>query len=343
MKVACLSFTDKGGRIGDTIINILKNDASIIKEIHHYRNSSIKGGIKSILGDLIDKHDGIVFISAAGIAVRMISPYIKDKRYDPAVVVVDDMGRYSISLLSGHIGGANFLCQYIANVIGAEPIITTASDGRGIESIDMYAERMNLYIENMNNIKNITSMMVNEKKIGFYSEVEGVIDYNNLVCINRGDINSYKNDIDGAICITSYENINIGMTHCILRPKNLNIGIGCRKGMSGDKIIKAIKDVLKDNNLSEKSLKSVGTIEIKKYEQGIIEACEYFNLSLKIFSKEEIQKVDYKFEKSQFVKKQVGVYSVCEPCAYLLAGNIVVNKKKINGITIAISKEEYHG
>lgn len=329
--------------IGDKIVNLSKHDSSFVNEICHYKNSSIEGGIKNILKDLIQKYDGIVFISAIGIAVRMMTPYIKDKRYDPAVVVVDDMARYSISLLSGHIGGANTLCEYIGNAIGAMPIITTASDARGIESIDMYAKRMNLHIEDMEDVKNITSMMVNGKKIGFYSEINGAIKYNNLVYLSNEDINLYKNDMDGVICVTSNENVDIKTPHCILRPKNLNIGIGCKKGISGYRIIESIRNVFKENNLSEKSLKSAGTIEIKKDEQGIIEACKYFKLPLKIFTKEEIQKVENKFEKSEFVKSKIGVYSVCEPCAYLLGGQIVVNKKKVNGITIAVSKEEYNG
>lgn len=338
MKIACVSFTDRGDELGEKIVKSCKKE-----EVHHYKNSYIDGGIRKVLKNLVDSYDGIVFISATGIAVRMMLPYIKDKRYDPAVVVVDDMGRFSISLLSGHIGGANALAEDIAKVIGACPVITTASDGRGIESVDMFAKRMGYFIENMNDMKNITSMMVNGRKVAFCSEVEGVIEYDNLVVVDEEGIYRLEDDVEGLIYVTSTEKIDVDIPYCILRPKNLNIGIGCRRGKKGEKIIGAIYDVLEENNLSKRCIKAIGTIELKKDEEGIIQSADYFNCPMRIFTVDEIKRVEDRFEKSQFVKDTVGVYSVCEPCCYLLGGNVVVHKTKEDGITIGISKEDFHG
>lgn len=341
MKVACLSFTDKGREIGEKISSY-KEDKSM--EVSHYPSSEIEGGIKKALKDIVRENDGIIFISATGIAVRMISPYIIDKTVDPAIVVVDDLARFSISLLSGHIGRGNFLCEWVGDVLKAEPIITTASDGRGIEAIDVFAMKMRYFMEDMESIKDITAMMVNGKRIGFYSEVEDIISYDNLVIINRlEDIKVLKDKIDGVICITSFKDIDVDTPYTVLRPRNLNIGIGCRKGIEGKDIIKAVLDTLDRNNLSDKSVKSIGTVEIKKYEEGIIEASKYFNCPMNIFSIGEIEKVEDRFEKSSFVKKTIGVFSVSEPSAYLSGGQIIVNKTKCNGITISISKEESYG
>lgn len=343
MKIACLSFTHNGGEIGKKILTSYNMEQLYIEEVHLYENSQVQGGIRSILEKIVREYDGIVFISATGIAVRMIAPYIKNKIHDPAVVVVDDMGRYAISLLSGHIGGANELSENIASIIGAQPIITTASDGRGIESVDMFAKRLDLYIESMNEAKELTSMMVNGKKIGFCSEVKGNIDYENLVHVDFRDIHISAKDIEGIVCVTSNQKVDVNQPCCLLRPKNLNIGIGCRKGIEGQRVIDAIYKVLNENNLSEKSIRTISTVEIKKDEKGILAAAEHFNCPMKIYTLEEIKRVEDKFEKSEFVKENVGVYSVCEPCCYLTGGDIVVKKTKINGITVAISKEAFYG
>ncbi len=341
MKIACLSFTEKGKELGDKLKRLSEENKQYI--IHHYANEDIYGGIKNLLNYTWREYDGLVFISSTGIAVRMINPYIKDKTIDPAVVVIDDCGRFSISLLSGHLGGANELADWIGKKINAIPVITTASDNRKIEAVDLFAKNNNYYIEDMNSVKNITAMMVNGKNIGFFSEDNKIIDYPNLIFLE--DLENIKSQIDGLLIVSSQEvektDSKIPVTY--LRPKNINIGIGCRKDMEGKNIIRAIEDALGKISLSNKSIKAIGTVEVKKDEKGIIEAARYFNCLMKIFTIDEIKEVEDKFEKSQFVKDTIGVYSVSEPSAYLLGGELITNKSKYNGITISISKEEKNG
>ena len=248
MKLACLSFTDKGKEIANKL-KTLKEQTYII---HHYNNKEITGGIKKVLPFLWTKYDGLIFIASVGIAVRMINPYIKHKTIDPAIVVIDDFGKFSISLLSGHIGGANQLAEWLAGIVDAKPVITTASDNRQIESVDLFAKRNNYYIENIKEITTITALMVNGKSIGFYSEDKETINYPNLTVLNNLKQNSLIYDLDGIILVSSQnhtvENLNIPYT--FLRPRNINIGIGCRKGMEGKKIIEAIEKELKQMRLS---------------------------------------------------------------------------------------------
>lgn len=333
MKIACFSFSDMGSLLGEQLTNVSNNKYTI----DHFRNASVDGGIKMLLTNAWANYDGLIFISATGIAIRLINPFIENKTKDPAVIVVDDLGRYAISLLSGHIGGANDLANYIAEKLNALPIITTASDSRGIESIDLFAKTNDYYMEDMNSITTITSMMVNGKKIGFYSEGDKVIKYHNLVIIE--DLNDLEEDIEGLILVTSNILNNINIPNTFLRPQNINIGIGCRKGIEGSRIIEALENSLNKVNLSWKSIKSVGTVEVKKDEAGIIEAAKFFNCPLKIFTVEDIKEVEDMFEKSQFVKDTIGVFSVSEPVAYLLGGELITRKLKHNGITISISKE----
>ena len=335
MKLACFSFTDKGFELGR---KISKTQTTKYK-MEHYGSLELNEGVKGFLKSQWKNFDGFIFISATGIAVRMINPYIKSKTIDPAVVVIDDMARFSISLLSGHLGGANEIAEWIGEKTGAIPVITTASDNRGIDSIDIFAKTNNYHIDDIDSVTKITSMMVNGKRVGFYTEDNQIINYHNIERIN--DLENIDKSLDGAIIVSSKEVIpQISISYTILRPKNINIGVGCRKGVRGDNIIKAIELALTEKNLSTKSIRALGTVEVKKNEIGIIKAAEYFECPLKIFSLEQIRNIEDMFEKSQFVKDTIGVYSVSEPCAYLLGGRIITRKAIYNGATISVSMEE---
>ena len=334
MKIAFICFTDKAREIAKK----LEKEGINQHEIKVYFNPEVPGGVKKNMSFIWKDYDALVFIAATGIAVRMISPLLEDKTKDPAVIVIDDLGRFTISLLSGHLGGANRLADHISKLIGSTPIITTATDGRGIESIDLFSIKNDYYIEDMASVTKITAMMVNGKKIGIYTEDDKIIDYENIMIIK--DLNKIHQSIEAAIIISSQDKIqDIKIPYTLLRPKNINIAVGCRKGISGSHMIKAISTKLEELNLSEKSIKSLGTVELKKDEKGILDTAKYFKLPLKIFSIEEIRQIEDKFTKSEFVKKSIGVYSVAEPVAYLLGGQIISGKSKHDGMTISISKE----
>lgn len=339
MKIAAYSFSEKGYKLGESLVD------SNLFNLTHRRSKKIDGGVKEDLKKSWYDNDALIFIGATGIAVRMIAPYIKHKTKDPAVIVIDDSSNFVISLLSGHIGGANELSLEIANIIGATPVITTASDNRGIEAIDLFAQKNNYHMENLKTITDITGKMVDGKKIGFFSEDKHIINYPNLVVENDLDKLINNKELDGLIIVTSekIDKDKITIAHTILRPKNLNVGIGCRRGMPKERIVGAVKDLFKELNLSTKSIKSFATVEVKKDELGIIQASEYFNAGLKIFSLEEIGKVDYKFNKSDFVKKTIGVYSVAEPSAYLLGGEFLSMRTTHEGITLSVTREEQNG
>ncbi|WP_234121919.1 cobalt-precorrin 5A hydrolase [Clostridium hydrogenum] len=316
MRIAVIFFTDKGEKIA------LKINKAIKESVIFRGKSDIK--------NIFENYQGIIFISAVGIAVRLIAPYLKSKVKDPAVVVVDDMARFSISLLSGHIGGANELALKVSSLIKAEPVITTASDGRGIEAPDLFAKKCGLLVEDMEALKDITSIMVNGKPIAFKSEVKEKINYGGIV----------EEDYEGAIYVTSRESIEEKKPYCILRPRNLVLGIGCKKGKTMEEILSFIANIFKKNNLSIKAIGLICSIDIKKNEKGIVELSKKLKCDFKTFSVEEIKTVEDKFDKSAFVNSSVGVSSVCEPTAYLGSGKIVVKKTAQNGVTIAVGRRE---
>lgn len=341
MKIIAYSFSDLGGVLGDR----LSKDREL--KVEHRRSSELDKKVSEDLKDVFYDSDAIIFIGATGIAVRLIAPFIKHKSKDPAIICIDDKSRFIISLLSGHLGGANSLTERLAEKLDAIPVITTASDSRGIEAIDLFAQKNDYHMENMKMVTEVTRKMVDGKNILFFSERAEKINYNNLILLNDIEKFELEDQVDGAIIVTS-KNIDIDkrlkdIPVCILRPKNLNIGIGCKKDMPKERIIQAIEDLFSELNLSTKSIKNIGSVEVKKNELGIIEAAKYFGVDFKIFTIDEIGKVDNKFNKSEFVKKTIGVYSVAEPSAYLLGGEFLSMRTTHEGITLSVTKEENNG
>lgn len=336
MKIAVISFTSSGKEISEKISSSLKS-----YDVIEITKQTFDDKVSNHMEDIFNNYAALIFIASTGIAVRLISPFVNSKTSDPAVIVIDDLGKYAISLLSGHIGGANELTLKISNILKNKAIITTASDGRGIDAIDVFAKRNNLYIEDMEMAKILTALMVEGKGIKFISEIDVKINYEN--------IENTEYSYEGIIIVSSNQNIELYLNKeedipvCILRPKNLNIGIGCRRGKTKDEIMLGIKEVFNDNNLSLNSVKNIATIDIKHDEVGIIEVSKQLNAEMILFSKNDIESVSDKFDKSNFVKSNVGVTSVSEPSAYLLGKEMLVYKKIFNGVTIAVSRSEKNG
>jgi len=318
--IACFYFTEDGEKIAFKI-------RGHFQDVKIYKKENYKENLKAVF----ENFDKIIFISAAGIAVRLIAPYIRDKWNDPAVVVVDDMGRYVISLLSGHFGGANEFAVKVAEVLNAIPVITTASDSRGFESIDLFAKKRNFVIENPEDVKVITSLMLQKRKIAVFSDI-GPVEIN-YPCLTR--------EGEGFIYITCKDKFDKKYPSCVLRPKVLNVGIGCKRGTYKKQIEEAINRVFLENNLSVKCIKIMATVDLKRDERGLIEFAEEKNIPLRFFSRDEIMKVQERFRKSEFVYKSLGVYSVAEPCAFLLSPEIIVRKTAVNGVTLSVSREVF--
>lgn len=333
MKILCFSFSNKGALLGTKLEGLYSN----VYDIKHINNKEVDGGIKSILEESFKNADGLIFISATGIAIRYISKFVKDKKMDPAILVIDDMGKFVISLLSGHLGGANELSNKIARDISAIPVITTATDGRGIEAIDMYSKRKNYHMLDMTSVKDVTAAMVNGEKIAIYSDYKEDINYNNFTLIDSLD--NIDNDIRALVIVSNKKiDLSLDIPYTVLVPKDINIGIGCKRGVETSRIISAIYEVLDRENIYVESLRKMGTVEVKKDEVGILEAKDILNIPLEIFTIEELKKVESIFEGSEFVRKTIGVSCVSEPSAYLLGEKMIVLKSVHNGITISISQ-----
>lgn len=319
--IGIISVTEKGDILGEKIREALGGDI--------YKKSKMQDFLlDKITKECFEKYDSLVFISSTGIAVRAIANYLKSKDKDPAVVVVDVCNKFSISLVSGHLGGANNLAKEISKILNNTLVITTATDNLELLAPDTIAIDNNLIIKDLKLAKIIASKLVNNEEVYFkdddqkiecpkgYKEVETLKD-NTLWITNKAE---------------NKENI------LKLIRQDIILGVGCRKNTEEKKLLDFVINTLKENNLSVDSVKSIASIDIKKNEKAILNLSNTLNSEIKFFTKEEIAKVQDNYEGSDFVEATVGVRSVCEPVVELLEGKIIVKKIKNNGMTLAIGK-----
>ena len=353
-KIAILSITNNGRELALRIKEIMKDvDVFFIKKDTDYKNDAaivVNKGLKEFIPEVFDKYDYLIFIMATGIVVRTIAPLIISKFSDPAILVMDEKGNNIISLLSGHMGGANEMTLYMSDLINSHPVITTATDVNKKSSLDMIAKKLNGHIDDFrDNVLKINSMLVNNEEVHLYIDGNYKINHNGFTLYNEEtDLNKVKN----LVIVTNKENINemfnksnefknLNSKTIKVIPKDIVIGVGCKKNTDSKHMKNSLMKFLNEYNIDINAVKEIGSIEIKKDEKAIIDLAKYLNVPFKTFSVEEISKVDYLYEKSQWVKKNVGVYSVSDPVAHLLSdGNLIVKKHKYDGITFSIGRIE---
>ncbi len=297
------------------------------------KQQAIPGRLQTFCAQLFEDYEAIVFIMATGIVVRSIAPWIKDKTKDPAIIVIDDAGKNVISLLSGHLGGANTLTKQIAEWIKAHPVITTSSDVNNLPSVDMIAQQNGLLIESMHDAKVITSMIINKQKV----ELEDNYGY-----LNASILPSIQGETEGLIFVSNNKKIECRIPFIQLIPRNLSIGIGCKRNTEPNKLWSFLQDVCEKLNLNIKAIHSVSSIDIKADELAILKLIEKLECESHFYSKEELQQVDHLFEGSEFVKQTVGVASVSTTSAFLEGkqkGKFLIQKEAREGMTISIFQQ----
>ncbi|MBC8412693.1 MAG: cobalamin biosynthesis protein [Nitrospira sp.] len=288
----------------------------------------------------------IICIMAAGIVVRTAAPLLQDKKTDPAVVVLDEKGEFAISLISGHLGGANQLARDIAGHLGGTPVITTASDVQGKIALDLWARDHGLFVEDFRALKNLSTKIVNGEKINVYSEYS----YEKGVPEEFQVQGSYE----GADLIISPRDLN---TEALcMRPPVFFAGIGCNRGTTKEEIYEVVRSVMKEAGFALHSLCGLASIDLKSDEQGMLQYAEESGLNIVFYSKEELNRiVDVcSLEVSDAVMKATGAKAVAEPAALISAMSsqglisslseyceLAVNKQKRGNVTLAIAKVKY--
>ena len=324
---AVISFSDGGERTARRIGSALPGEWAV--EYHRPR-----GNLKSLTAELFARADALVFVGACGIAVRAIAPNLVSKDADPAVAVADERGAFVISLLSGHIGGANDLAREIAAAIGATPVITTATDVSGRFSADAWAAKNGLIIDSLPAAKAFSAAILKR-------DLPVRSDFPILGALPAGLVAGDSGDV--GLRISLYRDMPFETT-LILTPRILHLGIGCRKGTAPEDIGAAVAAALDGANLIPGAVVSAASIDVKRGEEGLLSWAEGRNLPLSFYSAAELNALEGEFTASEFVMKTVGVDNVCERAACLSAGDgarLLIKKTGMRGVTVACACQKW--
>lgn len=326
MNIAIISVTNQGKEVSDKLYEELSKNPTILSVTLYHKNV-----FKSV-DETFDTCDCIIGIMASGIMIRAIASHVESKLSDPAVLLVDDNAKFVISLLSGHMGGANNLTQYISSILDSTPVITTSTDVNNKIGIDSIAKRYYFNLENPRNIKFINKALVNNRLVNLTlpQSLDYITDDNlrksyNIIFDNG--INHVLAEIDGH--------------EVILRPKKIVMGIGARRDISTQKVYDAIIQACEILKIPPNRIDFFATADVKSNEKGILDNVDKFNKELIIIDMDMIKNFDNnECSHSDFVMKQFGVKGVCEPACLLANDNnshLIFRKTAYNGVTIAIS------
>ena len=342
MKIAMISFTGNGWKLERFLARELEKEGHQVtkavkcKELEAEK-SAVKCSARDWTGEQFRTQDVLIFIGAVQIAVRLSASYIESKTTDPAVVVLDEKGKYCIPILSGHIGRANEMAESIAMMTGAVPVITTATDINQKWAVDVFARKNHLYIEDMQKAKQISAKVLEGKPV--MVAVEGGIDFiEGTVPEEVKIVPETCEDLD--IYIGIYEH---GLSSHVLKliPQRITAGIGCKRGTSAEQIDLLVDKVLEESHINKKSISRIASIDLKKNEQGLLTFCSRYRIEPEFYPAEILKEVEGEFSASTFVKEITGVDNVCERSAVCAGGTLRIRKQAENGVTAAFAWDNW--
>ncbi len=350
MKVAVVAVTRQGAELGLKVAGVIRaagHQATVLTAPDLAGKlcgtDAFEGTLGNAAGVLFSRYRALVMIMALGIAVRVIAPHVRDKATDPAVVVLDEGGNFAVSVLSGHLGGANDLARLIAAGIGCTAVITTATDVRGVPAVDVLARDLKLAPDPPGAVKKVNAALARGERVVIFTEYE-------LPRIQTGPLEvrpwNEAGEADGGwrILVTGREPVAAGERDLLLRPRNLAVGVGCKRGKSCAEIVGEVKRTLEAAGRSPLCVMAVATVGARACEEGMAEAARELGSTLVGFAPAELNAAveRYGLQKSGRAMDMMGVGGVCEPAAMLACrrGSLLVPKRKGDGITVAVAEEE---
>lgn len=271
--------------------------------------------------------DALVFVGAVGIAVRAVAPFCRSKAVDPAVVVLDESGHFAIPLLSGHLGGANDLARRLAAACHAVPVITTATDGRGVFAVDEWAKRQNCIVAEPERIKSISGALLAGQTVRYTAdwEVSGTPP-------EGVELAAATAQADFSLTLTP-----AGQALHII-PRTAVLGVGCKRGTTADKLEAAFAAFCAGHRFAPQGVIRAASIDLKKEEPGLADFCCAHGWQMDFYSAEALRTVPGNFTASNFVQSITGVDNVCERAAVLAAGGVLfIPKWAHDGVTFAVA------
>ncbi len=348
MKISMICFSLTGQQTGERLAEGLRagKHQVTLEWKSKYLPDSISQNTGSWARQQFLQSDGIVFIGACGIAVRSIAPSVASKKSDPAVLVIDECGKFVISLLSGHLGGANALALEAAEILEAQPVVTTATDLHGRFAVDVFAKQNGCALFHMKAAKEVSAALLAGKTVGFYSDVpwEGALPKGLVPCDRQGlPLGKEIGRPDLGIAVSIFEECLPFASTVQVVPRIVALGLGCRRGKDAEGILKAVEERLKESGIYREAVVCMARIDLKKDEPGILVLAEKWKLPFVAFGEEALLKVPGEFTASSFVKQVTGVENVCERSAVLASGRGTLIQKKTgkNGVTTALAVRDW--
>lgn len=345
-----ICFTERGAWVCRRVFHKLKETGEECEAIipkRFLREEWKKEGLKEReeeslsqwTGKMFAEKRAMIFVSATGIAVRAIAPWIRDKMTDPPVVTVDEGAQFVIPLLSGHVGGANELARHIADWLEAVPVITTATDVNGKFAVDLFASAYHMTITDRKEAKNISAAVLEGKQIGVFSDLP-------IKKLPDGFV--MDRWCEENICITVKDPSFPEKKASYLRlvPRAVVLGVGCRRGTDPEFMKEKVFAFLKEHGIDPTAVKAIASVDVKQDEPAVLGLKQVFDgeclhqpCEQRFYTPEQLIQVPGDFKESAFVKKQIGVGNVCERSACAAGGKLLVEKQAGDGITLAAALE----
>lgn len=360
MKLAFVAITKHGVKHAQELKRVMPEAELYISEKQKgegQEGARYFGTLKELSASLWTEVDGLIYFVSLGAVVRTIAPFLKSKDEDPAVVTIDDGKRYAISLLSGHVGGANELSERVAAALGCQAIVTTASDARGSLAVDILGRELGWQIENKAYVTSASAAVVNERPVALIQEsgeknwwtrptpLPAHIKIFETIAAAKaaGSFEAYLLVSDRSWKQLEVELGEASSKVVLYRPKSLSCGMGCDVGADYEELNGLLESGLEEAGLAKGSVRRLASIDLKAKEDGLHALAQALGVSIDFFSREELNAKDVRSEANPVVMKYTGAVGVCEPAAMLSAGvsELVLLKRKGPRSTLAIARKRF--
>ena len=364
-KTAIIALTRNGARMARTLAGSLDRNHTLFID-RRFRKDDDSGEafdlpLRPVVKRAFAEYSSLVLFLSAGASIRLLAPLLESKQVDPAVVCVDDAGSFCVSLISGHVGGADQLAQEVAVCLGARAVVTSASHASGTLAVDLLGREFGWRLKaDSTTITRASAAVINGQPIGIWQGAgelgwwpdgtplpENIAVYATLedLAASACAIALIISDTTGDLETLLADKITV-----VYRPRSLVIGMGCRRGVPVEELESLLAEALRENGLSAECLTEIATAEIKRGEPGLEQLAERHGVPLSFLQADELNGV---FEtnpgaitsKSERAHGLVGVWGVAEPAALLTAGasELLVTREKTTRATIAIARKDFTG
>ncbi|CDH21265.1 Protein cbiG [Xenorhabdus bovienii str. kraussei Quebec] len=340
-RIALFCLTFGGMALARRLQSHLAVDCFTSPELVETGFRAFDSGFANTVRNAFIQYGSLVMVGATGIAIRVIAPLLRDKLSDPAVVVLDEKGQFAISLLSGHMGGANDLARQVADLLGGQAVITTATDVNQFAALDVLSQQIEGEMADFRaSVKTVNQMLVNGKRVGIWWH-PALIDEKGQ-CDTRGFIPVESLDdlpeLDALVYVSHRRAIPVlAIPTFKLVPRRIIAGIGCRRGVAAERVAQLLDRHLAEHDFDPLALKAIGSVELKKEEPALVQLAEKLRIPFQIFSVNQLAQCEQAFPASEFVRKTVGVGCVSQPVAWLMSqGRLVGHTLREQGVTITL-------